>query len=149
MIAKKLMLQRHHSSCTHKVIWQLWKEYLFNCQRHITQDNLMINMLKSVSIRYCSYREILSLIILNDTMSLTYNKEPLISYMLTKSEKLKMENYSSLELKLGKSTDSFALSLQKVSSIGLRQQCEILLLGVCVVVKNMFKVSSLDCSRFL
>lgn len=44
--AKKLTLQRHHSSCIHKVIGQLWKEYLFNCQRHITQDNLMMNMLK-------------------------------------------------------------------------------------------------------
>lgn len=46
-------------------------------------------------------------------MNLTYGKEPLISYMLTKSEKLKMENYSSLEVKLGKSTDSFAPSLPK------------------------------------
>lgn len=100
MIAKKIMLQRHHSSCIHKVIWQLSKEYLSNCQRHITQDNLTINVLKSVSIHYCSYREILSLIILNHMMSLTYIKEPLISYMLTKSEKPKIENYSSLEVKL-------------------------------------------------
>lgn len=60
-------------------------------------------------------------------ISLTYIEEPLISYMLTKSEKPKIENYSSLEVKLGKSTDSFAPSLQKVNSIGLRQQCEILL----------------------
>lgn len=55
--------------------------------------------------------------------------------MLTKSEKLKMENYSSLEVKLQKSTNSFAPSLQKVSSIGLRQQCEILLLGVKICLK--------------
>lgn len=43
-------------------------------------------------------------------MSLTYIKEPLISYTLTKSEKLKMENYSSLAVKWGKSTDYFAPS---------------------------------------
>lgn len=100
MMAKKLTLQRHHSSCVHKVIRQLWKEYLFNCQRHITQHNLIINMLKSLSNNYFSYREVSSLIILNHVMNLTYTKEPLISYMLTKSEKLKMENYSSLEMKL-------------------------------------------------
>jgi len=148
MIAKMLTLQRHHS-CISKVISQLWKEYPLNYQKHVTQDNLMINMLKSVSIGYCSYREIFSLIIVKHMISLTYIKELLISCMLTKSEKLKMENYSSPEVKLGKSTNSFAPSLQKVSSIGLRQRCETLLLGICVVVENTLKVTSLDSSRFL